>query len=413
MATTNLKEILDYIKEVYASEADTFSFIEANASALGVYNVDSRTKKFSIRSERTPSAKARPNLSLIDFGGDGVTKDLVAHLQDELGYSFPDAVKLLADLAGVPVEGNVEVKRVAPPTPIKKKVIYLYPFKDEVLKSYIDNSFKKPSIFKELVGGLCRECSIKEMRKAVKLFQIGLSEFTHKKGEKNGQTEYRLFIPEKNLKGEALGCFRYNRNLTPKGLLRSGFEKDGVEYRAKRVLFGSHLIPLFNNEKPIIFTEGHSDCVVNNAKGIASVTSGSATTPIPEEGLEALKGREVHFFYDCDLAGMKGLHKKIAQIKAFNANQNESDKIRYKIFWWAKSFIDKKTKQKVETEALYKALNEKEELSFVYSELKIFSQEEVAGGYDFIDFHRDFKIHSNYESFLERYSYCMEGGQNV
>ena len=256
--------------------------------------------------------------------------------------------------------------------------------------------------------GLCRNCSLEEMRRAVKLFNIGLDSYENKRGE----LQYRLFIPEFNQDKIAYGSFRYNRELTPKGLLRKN---------SKRVLFGAHLIPLFNPKKPIVFTEGHSDCIVNNAKGIASVTSGSSTTKIGQESLELLKGRELHFYPDADEAGVKGVCSKIMEIEAFNASVSDKEQIDYKVFFWAKSFrlgkeitkfsnkrkgdyVNSRDFAKLQIALFKEAKFHAPERALVKSWI-FFGKEVAKEGYDFIDFHGEYSKKDSYKRLIKTYSY--------
>jgi len=393
----DLKGVLTRIKSKYSSDDSAFEFFVRNASRLGVLNADSRRRMIDLRGEKTPSTKVSKYLNYCDFGADGRRHDVVYLIQEKEGISFPEAVKKLAEWENENIEEEVDFK----PLPIEKKeevqpykTIYIQKRKKESLVS------SNRSLFKSLIEGLCRSCSIEEMRMAVKLFDIGL---THYNDRETNEVVYRLFIPEYDYNKTPYGAFKYNRGLEVKGLLRSN---------SKRVLFGSHLFPLFDPLKPIIFTEGHSDCIVNNAKRMASVTSGSSTTKIPEEGLKLLAGRKIHFYPDCDEAGLKGICMKIIQIEEFNATQEEDMQIDYRVFWWSKSYIESKTGKEITMKELVK-----KQIDFFKSHdfhapeqarvrnWKVFPLSKVKQGFDFIDFHNEFKDKEGYDIFKQKYAF--------
>ena len=412
LKSIDLKGVISRIKAKYSSDESSFQFFIQNADRLGVLNADSKRKMVDLRGEKTPSTTVTKYLNYCDFGADGIRHDIIFLIQEKYNMSFPEAVKLLAEWEEEPLEPQEN--------DFKAKIIYeekkeAPPYKEKYLKKMKEQSFEHKEVFKELMKGLCRTCSIEEMRRAVKLFEIGLNSYEEKE---TGDTIFRLFIPEFNYKKIPYGAFRYNRNLTPKGLLRKN---------AKRTLFGSHLLAQFNLEKPIVFVEGHSDCVVNNAKGIQSVTSGSSTTKIGEESLRLLQGKTIHFYPDADFAGIKGVCQKIIEIEKFNSTiEEEFEHIKYKIFWWGKNFLpDKidttwwkknfgdtpipnkiglKILQKFQIEFFKKEKFHAPEAARFRNWI-VFPKEEVKQGYDFIDFHKDYESNSKYHLFKAKYSF--------
>jgi len=394
-AKIDLKGIINSIKSRYASDKASFEFYMRNAERLGILNADTGRKMIDLRGEKTPSTTVTKYLKYCDFGNEGKQHDIIHLIQEKYRATFQEAVKMLAEWEDVPLDSTTEFKPL-----VFEEETKVAPYKEGYLKKMVEDSFKNPKLFKTILDGLCRTCSIEEMRIAVKRFRIGLNSYEDKETK---ETLYRLFIPEFNEKNIPYGSYRYNRELKPKGLIRG---------KSVRVLFGSHLIPFFDIMKPILFNEGHSDTIVNNAKSMQSVTSGSSTTKIGKEGLESLKGRELHFYPDCDIPGMKGVSTKIMEIEAFNAEHEPEDRIRYRVYWWAKTFTDDKTGKKIGLKDLiaaqikiYKSEDFHAPIEGRVTKWTFFPRENVKQGYDFIDFHNDYSSSKNYTAFKEKYSY--------
>ncbi len=384
---TDLKKVVLVIKERYSSKESTFAFIAKHASALGVQQLDTRAKKWSFRGEKTPSCVANEYLSYRDYGdATNHNPDVVGRIMEYRGLSFPEAVRFLSELENLDVS-STSLESFKPAPRVVERKEYKQPFKKGYLYYKSKYAQENKELFNELLDGLCRSCSKEEKERAVFLFNIGLDTFE----TKEGKVQSRLFIPEMDEKKVAWNCFHYNRSLTPKGLLR----RDG-----KRCLFGSHLL---RNQEKVILTEGHSDCIVNNAKGLISVSSGSSTTAIPEEGLMLLKGRHVLFAPDADIAGWQGAIRKMIQIEEFNSSLKQSERISFSSLYWG-DFIASKDDEKLNIkkgDVIDKAwLQAHQHLFFKDVELKKemlvenwkqVHKSAVKQGYDFVDFHNQHK----------------------
>ena len=390
----DLKNVLSHIKSKYSSDQSSFEWFMSNAERLGVLNADTIRKMADLLGEKTPSTTVTKYLNFCDFGNDGRRHDVIFLIQEKYGDTFPQAVKRLAEWENQPLRADYQFQ----PLPQEKKE-EVKPYSAWYLKKRKEEALEDRVIFKSLMEGLCRTCSLEEMRQAVRLFDIGLTSYE----DEEGRTIKRLFIPEYNQNKIPFGSFRYNRNETPKGLLRRD---------SRRILFGSHLIKQFDPEKPIVFTEGHSDCIVNNAKGIASVTSGSSTTQIGEDSLSLLSGKTIHFYPDMDFAGIKGVSHKIMEIEAFNAKQDDEFRIEYRVFMWGESFIYDKTGESVDIKDMIKfQIETYKEHDFHAPEKarvknwKTFPSPVAKQGYDFIDFHFDYASKEGYSRFKAKYSF--------
>lgn len=391
----NYKALLNEIKQKYDTDQKSWEWFSDNSDRpeLGIVKIDKRMRKLDIRGENTASTTVSKFLCYCDFGGEGKRHDVIHLIQQTTECSFIEAIKMLCSWEEKPLEGRSEVKRLESSEPVVEKK---EPYTEKYVAYQKRVAKEDPVTFKKLLKGLCRPCSQSEIDRAVDIFDIGLNTY---KPEDSNETMIRLFIPEYDDNMIPYGSFRYSRELDPKGLLRSN---------ARRVLFGSHLLFQFNPKKPIIFAEGHSDTVVNNAKRIQTVTSGSSTTEIGP-GLELLEGKEIHFYPDCDLAGIKGVCHKIIEIEKFNETADE--KIKYKIFWWSLTAIRKDNSLLKEDDwiSVQTKIFEQEKFkatpASMFENWKILQSQPVKEGFDWIDFHTLNKDHPKYKAFTNLYTY--------
>jgi len=421
------KKLLNSMLDRFPTKEDTLSFFMKyheyfDEGSYKADNFDEYTSKFSARREdKSPSVLCKTRLTTIDFGDTQKQKGILQFIADienekedgdflKLPKDFPIVVQILAELLNIDENQNMDDYVYVPPPKVEETKVKPYSPK------YLDRQKKAISsnqpIFIDLMNGLCRSCSPAEKNRAVKIFNIGLNDYIDvNKESKVQRTVYRLFIPEYSRDLSAYGSFRYNRNEKPKGLLRP---------KANRVLFGIHLSHDFDDSKPTIFAEGHSDIIVNNSKRIQTITSGSATTPIGDNITE-MKGQTYHFYYDLDLPGVKGITERIIEIEEFNKDQSDNDKIKYKIFQWSSKiivdgvvldFIDYEEEQ-LETIKRLKG-DTRRGITLDADEIfekcristwRVLSQEPKNKGYDWIDFHTDMQDHPKYQVFIDQYTY--------
>ena len=401
----NLKDLLEGIYAKYPTKEASFQFFLAHADKLGVLEAEMSRKAVKLRPEKTASTQFLPFLKYNDFGNEGKVKDVIDRIQEIYECGFVEAVKMLLEWENEPVEELLQRKQEFQ-VKSTKEIFEKKEIRSPYTQYYIDKrkveAKENPRLAFELLKKLCRGCSGEEYKRAVKMFNIGLITMNGYHGE-----EKRLFIPEYDENGVPWGSFSYNRDLDPKGKLR----KD-----SKRVLFGSHLMKHFNKNAPIIFTEGHSDCIVNNAKLYQSVTTGSATTPVREYMFPLLEGKILHFFPDADRAGMKGVMQKLLDIEIYNSGRPEEKHIKYKVYWWSDKVISKEgellnknfwiTMQEEFFEK--KSITPPPEMLFKnWIIIKQKSKEYIGEGYDFIDFHSEYQNTTVHKQFMSRYSYSF------
>ena len=401
----DLKEVLEGIYAKYPTKEASFQFFLMHADKLGVLEADLSRKAVKLRPERTASTHFLPFLKYNDFGDEGKVKDVIDRIQEIYGCGFVDAVKMLLEWENEPVEELLEKKKSFQ-IQSTKEIFEKKEIRSPYTQYYIDQrkaeAKENPQLAFELLKKLCRSCKGEEYKRAVKMFNIGLITMNGYHGE-----EKRLFIPEYDENGIPWGSFSYNRDLDPKGKLR----KD-----SKRVLFGSHLMKYFNLNAPIIFAEGHSDCIVNNVKLYQSLTTGSATTPIREYMFPLLEGRIIHFYPDADRAGMKGVLQKLLDIELYNSQKPLDKQIKYKVYWWSDKVIGKEGEvfnrdfwEKMQEEFFQKKnITPSSQMLFKnWIIIKQKSKEYIEEGYDFIDFHLEYQDTPAYKAFMQKYKFSF------
>jgi hypothetical protein len=125
-----------------------------------------------------------------------------------------------------------------------------------------------------------------------------------------------------------------------------------------------------------------------------------------------LKGLLLHFYPDCDIAGLKGVCMKIIEIEKFNETASEQDKISYEVFWWAESFFAPKTEKTFDKKDITKeqiSIFKKEKFhapeAAKFKNWKRVKKGTVKEGYDFIDFHTETQDSTKYSMYMSKYKY--------
>jgi len=300
----------------------------SNKAELRIYQIDQNSKKLSFRVyDDTPSVVVFENLIAFDFGGSsdkGI--DPVGRIMEVTDYSFKDALILFMGWLGEDIEVKPPVLRYK-----AEKKSEIQPYKPAYIRRVISDRHIYKNEYEKLAKGLFRGTTEKEQKYAENILYIGYIPATE---------EYidRIFIPEMDENGIPYGSYRYNRGAVKpvaKGLLRSN---------SKRILYGSHMLPKFKGS--IIYSEGHSDTVVNLAKRYGCLTTGASTKKIGDN-IGTLAGKKIYDFPDLDIAGMLGAMKRHIEIEDFNKNCLEEQKITHIIFWWADWFVSDKIYNKI------------------------------------------------------------------
>ena len=309
-----------------------------NRPELQIYN--EVNGKFSFRAfDDTPSVTIYDCLKYVDFGGDSEAKDPVSRIMEITELSFIPAVEMFLSWNDKNiVSDRIKWERV------KDTKSEAAPYKPAYLRNMLINRKRYSNEYNLLRVELFRGCSLSDIKYAENVLHIGYE-------PKKDQWTDRIFLPEMDISGTAYGSYRYNRSegKTPNG--RKGL----IRKNSKRVLYAEHMIPKFRDS--VIYTEGHSDCVINISKRYSAITTGSSTKKFGTN-ITKLKGKTLYDFPDLDLAGLKGAMTRSVEIEIFNKTVDQHDKINHIIFWWADwikstKIFDKLTQNQVSKTDLY------------------------------------------------------------
>jgi hypothetical protein len=304
------------IKSLFPEKEDVFNFMIENADFFGIDSWDAELLTVSLRNENTPSVHLSPYLKYCDFGDEGIQKDLFDLVTELHNVSLNEAVKMI--FKRIEESDNIEVLT----SNVKKKEEKeeVEALEEEYIKSLVDKAQKFNKKTWAILSGFLRASSTKEKALFLKKIDVGL----YNKKNDNEEWESRITIIERDFENVPYCFYSFNRQLATKGNLR---------YKARRVMFGSHLLKEFKNG-PIMFLEGHSDTGLAISKSLRALTTGSATKMPETRDLEYLKGKELHMFPDSDLAGVVGIIKKALKIELFNDTlDNENEKIKIKVIF--------------------------------------------------------------------------------
>lgn len=323
------------LTQTYHSEQEIFEFWVSH-DELQVSNVGLRNAHkfaFSIRPEKTPSARPNPKVCgfmITDFGGECRSITPVDRLM-ELGYTKKEALdKVLGWISGftdLSTNAHIKICRSVPLVNSEEKSAYT----QKAVQYFLSNATRFYTPFKELLDGFLRASSEEEKITAQRLLMIGYCP------QRQYDPIHRLILLEQDANGTPYGHYKYNRNANPKGLLRKN---------AKRVLLGSHLISRFGQD--IIINEGHTDFAANISKGLAAVSSGSSTKRFTEEYLDLLAGKTLHDFPDLDVPGIIGATHRAIDIAKWNAkNAGIKAPIVHKVYLWSDWYKSSNLAQKI------------------------------------------------------------------
>lgn len=369
----------------FTSKEDFKSFLMENSNLLGIDGW--KNGKFSIRNETTPSC-------IINKGwfydcGSGKSGNIIDLIINANSFgsdieSFKKACRLAEDMLNMPRTGNYSGIANSQ----EKDRVYLPKMEENILEKYRENKKQNIALFEYIVKGLCRNLTKDLTDYVVKKLDISL--YIEEVTTKNNFTfiDKRVFIPTYNKNNEVFNFVAYNRKSKLKAIKR----KEG-----KPSLFGENFIPLY--KKDVLWVEGDSDYVHSQALDIHSITAGSASIRI-NSFLPQLKGKNIHFIVDNDKAGAQAIARWFLEIKEFNKNVNNIDKIGMNFLWWsslsvekAKSIIFEEIKSKLtrnlDPELQKKLFSFSKEIKLTPIINDIYPRKK---GYDFTDFIKDYGI---------------------
>ncbi len=376
----------------FLSKEDFKSFLMENSNVLGIDLW--KNGKFSIRNETTPSCIVN-NGWYYDYGTgkSGNIIDLIINA-NSLGSDtegFKQACRKAEDLLNMPRTGNYS--GISNYEEIQKE--YLPELSEDILNQYSKNKEENEQLFNSITKGLCRNLS-KQLTSYV-IEKLNISLYIEEVTTKNGFSfiDKRAFVPLYDKDKKVFNFVAYNRSSGLKAIKRKG---------GKPALSGEDFIEQY--DKNILWVEGDSDYVHSQALDIQSVTGGSASIRI-KSFLPQLKGKNIHFIVDNDAAGATAIARWFLEIKDYNVEADEKDKIGMKFFWWSSLSKDKALdifKDEIEKRLTSKLDPNIQEKVYKYTkEMKLTSiikdNYPRKKGYDFTDFVGDFGIERTKEVF--------------
>lgn len=284
--------------------------------------------------ENTPSFSVSPSKQIYHCFGCGEGGDVISFKMKIDNLSFTEAIKSLADRAGIVIEEKVNKKDIE----LEQRKEKMFEINREAanyfyknLNSNIDalNYLKDRQIFREtikLFGLGYSSNNWDEMykyltQKGYKESDIEQTGLIIKKRGKDGYYDRfrnRIMFPIVNLKGKVIGFGgRVLDSSKPKYL---NSPESSIFYKGKN-LFGVNLVNKYSDKKKVVLVEGYMDVLslFNNGINYGVASLGTALT---SEQARLIKryGEDVFICYDSDEAGVKAANRAIDIFKKEGIN---------------------------------------------------------------------------------------------
>src|SRR5690606_5012081 len=282
-------------------------------------------------SEKTPSFTVTPELQIYHCYGCGKGGNVIRFVEEMEGYTFPEAVRSLAEDAGIPVTWATNVSGISQEQDsIRNKLIEAHElaFKfyhyllnntrqgDEAKRYLLDRGLTDKLIDEFMIGYAPSEWDVLTRFLTSRGFEAELLEKGGLISAKKDGTGYvdrfrsRIMFPiwDRNGKAIAFGG-RMIGNEQPKYLN----SPESMLFTKSRLLYNLHLVrPSVKKSKQIVLFEGYMDVIKAWSAGVENgvATMGTALT---EEHCLFLKryADEIIICYDGDNAGQAAAYKSI------------------------------------------------------------------------------------------------------
>lgn len=285
-------------------------------------------------SEKTPSFTVSDTKQFYHCFGCGEGGDVISFIMKKENLSFPEAVKFLADKAGIPLKEKEFKKNKE----LENKKAKLYEINREAAKYFYEN-------LKENNQALFYLKQRAIDRRTATVFGLGFADrswdslynYLTKKGYKEADIEKAGLIIKKKGKDGYYDRFR-NRIIFPiidmRGrviafggrVIDSSNPKylnspDTPVFSKGNNLFGLNILRKYSNIKKVVLVEGYMDVISLYSRGI-DYTLASLGTAFTKQQAKYLKryGDEVYLCYDSDIAGIKATNKALDILKKEGIN---------------------------------------------------------------------------------------------
>lgn len=269
-------------------------------------------------SEKTPSFTVFPSTRTFYCFGCGAGGDVVSFVMRAEGLEYPDAIRFLADRAGIPMEEDeskqhgvsVRRDRVIAATTDAARFYRDRLFSDEgaIARDYIQKRGYTPLTVKRFGLGYApdRWTALTDHLKAKGYTDDELiASFLSARSKKNGNLydifRNRLVIPIMSVQGEvvAFSCRRLNENDDRKYINTS----DTPAFKKSKLLFGLNIAKNSTDGK-LILCEGAVDAIALHQAGFGNAVATLGTAITAEHArLIARYAKTVYICYDMDAAG--------------------------------------------------------------------------------------------------------------
>ncbi len=276
--------------------------------------------------EKTPSFMVSPERQVFRCFGCGESGDAISFLQKMEGLSFPEALKILADRAGVQLQFS-NSKEMTRAKSDKEKVLAINLLAAQFFKAALWSKFGHEALQYLLDRGLTEEI--------IKKFKIGYAPpidqlertfrqrgFSYQDLSQAGSPQrfkYRIMFPIFNIFGDVIGFSgRILENVLPKDVSPHPKYLNTPEtpvFHKSNILYGLNFAKdSIRKTKKAIVVEGQMDVAMSHVAGVENVVASSGTA-LTSEHLKIL-GRytlDIIFAFDEDEAGQKAAEKAVIE----------------------------------------------------------------------------------------------------
>ena len=281
--------------------------------------------------EKTPSFNVNPAKGIFKCFGCGEGGDSVAFLMKHEHYTYPEALRWLANKYGIQIEEQVLTQEEIAQQSERDRIYQINDFAQKYFQeilfsdiegksvglSYLKERELEEDTIKRWGIGYCKETGDDFSKKALakgftkeELVNAGLSLVNSNDGSLYDRFRGRVCFPIYNIGGRVLG-FSARTLRTDKVKAKYVNSPESLIYSKGKVLFGLHLAKNeIVKQDECFLVEGNMDVVMMSQNAVTNVvaTSGTALT---EEQIRLIKRytKNVTLLYDGDSAGIKATDK--------------------------------------------------------------------------------------------------------
>ena len=271
--------------------------------------------KCPFHTEKTPSFFVSPEKGIYHCFGCGKSGNVITFLMDYRGMTFPEAVKFLAERAGIEIEGeeekNVDILKVLEYASQLYHKTLLETSRGRPGRAYLESRKIDDNTIVAFKLGYA-PISLKYLVRAAQKKNIKL-ELLNKAGlVKDGLDKFkkRIMFPVFNTGGRVIG---FGSRMIDEGQPKYMNSPDTEVYKKSYSLYGLYQTKGdIRKEKTAILVEGNIDLLSVWQAGVKNVVASLGTSLTDgQTNLLARYAKKVVMFYDSDEAGLKSSRRAI------------------------------------------------------------------------------------------------------